>query len=166
MSIKFVDFKTLINENIFFRLDSDFKKFEISSLKLKRKFLIYRICSEILSIINGNLGKKIVFYINTNNEYKVDFCDKWVVERIFNKVSSILKLNVFRYKIEFNDLEKLVLLNSGESKEIKARIDCILSKNSKNISLESFYKYLAKNQIYKIKDVLDNNNVKLGIFIT
>lgn len=166
MNIKFIDFKALINDNILFKLDSDFKKFEINSLKLKRKFLIYRICCEILSLINTNLNKKIIFYIYNCNEYKLDFCDKGSIERIFNKVSSSLKLNTFKYKLEFTDLEKMLLQNTGESKELRIRIDNILSKNNKNISLESFYKYLAKNQIYKIKDVLDNNNVKLGIFIT
>lgn len=166
MSIKFIDFNDLINNVLKFKVDSDLKRYEISNNNLKGKFVLYRLCSELLNIINQNIGKKIIFYFNSNSNYSIDTIDKIQIDKSFKNISKFLKLNVYKDRHTLKELESLYFQNTGESKELRLRIESIISKNKKNVSLEGLYKFLAKKQIYKIQDTLNNNMVKLGIFIT
>jgi hypothetical protein len=163
--IKFVDFNDLINNVVRFKVDSDLKKYEITNNNLKNKFVIYRLCSEILNIINQSIGKKIIFYFNLSGSYNLEFCTQEQIDVVFRNLSKYLKLNSFREKYTLKELEHYYTQNTGESKELRHRIESILCKNRKNINIEGLYKFLAKKQIYKIQDTL-NNTVKLGIFIT
>lgn len=166
MSIKFIDFNDLVNDVLKFKVDNDFSKYEISNDNLKVKFVLYRLCVELLNIINQNIGKKIIFYFNSTSDYSVDTVNKIQIDKLFKNLSKFLKLNSYKDRYTLKELESLYLQNTGESKELRLRIESIIVKNKKNVSLEGLYKFLAKKQIYKIQDTLNNNMVKLGIFIT
>lgn len=164
--IIFLNFNIILKD-VSFKLENDIYAYSLSKNSLKKSFFIYRLSEELLQKINNakKINSKILLYIEEGG-FNFDIFDYKFAENILRRISKFLKINIFKNVLSYKEFEKLLTGNSGESIEIRSKIQNIINKNSKNINLRGFYKYLSKNNIQKIQSTFNNDNIKLGIFLT
>jgi len=166
LRLKIVDVDRLIEKTEQLVIEDNHKFCLEQKSKLIRNFLVLRFCSELLSIIEKNRNNKLLFLVNKNAKLDVLVEHFSFVYAVFLKLAKLLSINFFIDKILPNDLEKTILSESGEGKEVRARIYHIINKQKKLPNIEKLKIYLKKNNITTVNNIDNNFNIKLGLFIT
>jgi len=167
LSLKIIDLEFLINNIIEKEVEEDNYKYRLQNKpSLIKKFIAYRLCSQIIQTVQNNNNKKIIFYFNEN--LKLEFLNDYFhyIKLTLQQLSKILSFNVFYNILKINELQKLLSLTTGESKEIKVRLLALAYRTKLIPNITKFNKFLEKNGIHR----LDNNpaesyKIRLGLFI-
>jgi len=135
--------------------------------KLLRRFIAYRVSSFILTQVEHNKKSKLIFYLDKN--FKLNFAEdhELFLLNTFRTLAKHLGICLFIGDIKLEVLLQHLSQTTGEGKEAKSRLNMAINRTNKVNSLDNFYKYLAKNGIYKIQDKINNSlQLKLGLFVT
>lgn len=133
---------------------------------LLQKFIIYRICENILDLVEHKRGKLVLFF---EKNFSLNFLSghEQYIMSVVKKLRSLLGISIMETDVTFDDFVACLSKKDGLAAEYGAKIKSASNKCKKMHSLENFYKFLSKNSIYKIQQQIDGDiNKKLGLFLT
>jgi hypothetical protein len=167
LDLKIIDCQRAVTQVIEPQITEDIFKYSLETKsKLLRQFIVYRIASFFIEVIESCANKSIkpVFIISekiiTTHLQKND----QFIYTAFRKISTLLMLNLFITNSKIEDIQNILSLNTGDSKELKIKL--FQSKPKNLISFAKFYEYIKRYKIHKLQeDIANNFKVKLGLFV-
>jgi len=134
--------------------------------KLIKSFIVLRICNILFSIIEKNKNFKLIYLVNKKS--KLILLEPYYnfVYAIFIKIAKLLSIAYIIDSKDIKEYEMLLTLDSGESKEIKIKLQKVLNSLNKRPNFEKFKTLLERYNITSTKVLSNSFNVKLGLFLT
>jgi len=133
---------------------------------LLHKFILFRICEYLLDLLESKKVKLVLFF---EKNFSLNFLknqEMYIIKAI-KKLQQLLGLSVIEMDVTFDEFVSKLSLPGGTGAEFRNRLRSCMNKYKKIHSMEQFYKFLSKNDIYKLQHDINNNiNKKLGLFLT
>lgn len=138
----------------------------VGKSKFIKCFAVLRLSSVVIDIIKKNKSGKILFFINKKNNL-VALSEYYnFLNSLFLKLANILSLNFLIDSFDIDELQNFLHSETGEGKEVKARIKYIINTEKRNPNIEKLNKLFERYKISSTEQLYSDLNTKLSLFLT
>jgi len=135
--------------------------------KLLQKFLLFRLCNYLIQQVCSIRNKKIVVVVSKLCKFEHIQDQEIYFLKMLKSACKLLGIVIVETSLSYEKFIELLGSSTGESRELKNKVNAAYAKQKHIPYLEKFYKMLATKGIYKIQESVNGNiNVKLGLFVT
>lgn len=134
--------------------------------KFIKAFIVLRLGKIILEHVRKNKSSKILFYVNKSNTLGVLVEYYNFLTSIFLKLANILSINFLIDSLDIEELQVWAGSESGEGKEVRARLRFIINRIKPEPDIEKLNKLFKKYSINQTEAMYADLNTKLSLFLT